>query len=601
MDQKPARTPYASSSADLHSFVHSPSIEELLSARSKRSRELAVNSVYSNLTTRTTLPKELDNNLATTFLSEATRLALIEEASAGLRTSPTTTTRCQEHFQNDEGSSFSPTFSESDYSPSLSVASVRMASRITDGGHFHNYERRTGSSADFLEKGTTFAAHCDKIPPSCGAQEQTTPGKRILNQRNLVIETALPIASASKDLGLGLTSSFSAEFRHPLTSRPALATSPKSSSSPQPVLPFVTQILDSTSRRSSQISYTTSSTISTEDDETPSLGQASLQRMQSFLGPKMTYISPAPWQIDGGDLEYHLNDQNSERSFWTDNDIEIGSVHMATKTPRSRSVKEAHGFAGSSSDANGNTAVKANLNTLKGLGLVVTTDGTSPAKPGDIHQESDNKCPSAPQPVDKSTFQQRSQRAIDKPSGSDAHSGGLNPVSPEPFSSLPPPSLPTTTVTNIVRSRSPDPKKIVQTTLQEHAIPGNSANSSKALNLKLSRPLSPLKPVKLDRRRSMTAEAVLLGRHPYEINIRPLAPSVSVKANHVSRKRAPVYQQESDASIHTVESFSTSSTKSRPTPSSSMASLPSPTPKSSDSSVQRAGKCLARDGVLKAY
>ena len=493
--------------------------------------------------------------------------------------------------ENDDGGPTTPNLSESQYSPTPSVGSVRMASRARGGGQPQSGEfpldgrRQQNRKYAIVQNDDTVQAL------ERSTQGQMMPVKRVLNQRNLVIQTAPSLAHPypSKFTTLDLRSACSAEIQLPPSFHdlPAASSSQNAASSSQPLAALHPEPHPNprhTRRRSSEGSLTSSGSTSRETGSL-SASHASQQRMQSFLGPKMKHISPAPWRIGEGEENAALHDLIIPSSFWPNDDVEIGSVHMATKTPRSRSVKEALGFGNSHNNVHINTPVIADLHTLKGLGLVGVAGSIAPSGriPGITTTPKNSNAPTSPadlannfQPVGSTTTDPKTILARTESYTSSVSPGSSCsfPLPPLTSTSL----IPTMTVTNIVRSRSPDPASMVQTSYLDLGNLGSSPIRS----------TSAFKAAIKERRRSLTTEAVLQKSSPHRTAARPLTPPPLIKANDL------VYQQENSDDSRRRDSAATGSTSSFPTSSNSMASLPSPTPKASDASEQRAGEPALR-------
>jgi len=447
-------------------IAQSPSIEDLLSARSKRSNHnLATNSFYSTITTLSART-DLD-------ISDAARLAMARE-SANPVWSPSMSSHYDDENENDnenenedeDGSSTqgghvnighmtapnsninsnsnttdfpTPTISESDYSRSPSLASVRMAAIVqkttptTTSG--------LGISTNTTSTTTTITAPSSLEGHGNDPEEVTptvSPTKRVLNARNLIINTSGSVGAAHAYPHESTTPSVappsSARIEHsPPPRRPPSAARSQSTleastisstsripyspmrTATMPIVPRYADPTASTSSPSTQSSVTPasalaksqlvrrsstdsslsylSSPLADEDDladEDAALGPntASLLRMQSFLGPKMKHISPAPWSIDGSSpnpedrtsvvstsssvpaSESAATTATSGRgSIWSEIDSEIGSVHMATKSTGRLNNAGTAATASKSAlkDALGSTAT----GTLKGLGLAI--------------------------------------------------------------------------------------------------------------------------------------------------------------------------------------------------------------------------------------
>ena len=401
------------------SVVQSPSVEDLLSARSKRS--VPVQSFYSTFTIAT----ELD-------LPEAARLAMREEAENGLW-SPSMDSAVSDddgqvagHHIGDEHEIGleTPTMSESQYSSrsrSPSMASIKTAALVR------------GGAASAIDVAAATLAHSDTSP------------KRLLNTRNLQINTALSTVHAYPQqlTTPSAPSGRSAQIEvspAPLTSR-SLPGNVASITTTTLVAPLsaIPRHVNRPRRRSSLDSLSTLASPTLGDDDSLGVNQASLQRMQSFLGPKMKHISPAPWNNEN-DASSDYN--TSESSFWNDDDPEIGSVHMATKTPRSRSMKEALGLATSGSIVKPDTAGSG---TLKGLGFAMAA--SSPARAA-FKAEQSTKARTMTASSDTSMY-----------TGKARFKGFLSRSESRDIMASPPPPVPShtvMTVSNITRSKSPE-------------------------------------------------------------------------------------------------------------------------------------------------
>jgi hypothetical protein len=562
-------------------IAQSPSIEDLLSARSKRSNHnLATNSFYSTITTLSART-DLD-------ISDAARLAMARESAnpvwspsmsshygdetevededgsstqgghVNSNTHVLNTSHASDH-NNDNATDFpTPTISESEYSRSPSLASVRMAAVVqkvtptTSGLGISTSSTTTYSSASSSSEGHNSSQN--EVTPT------VSPAKRVLNARNLIINTSGLVGAAHAYPHESTTPSVappsSARIEHsPPARRPpsagrsqsTLETSTISSSSNKlPYSPMRTATMPSVPRSAGPTASTSSSSsrnsptrarvlsksklvrrsstdsslsylsspLAEEDDldeEDASLGphKASLLRMQSFLGPKMKHISPAPWSIDGSSpnpedrtsvfstassvpaSESAATGTSGRGSIWSEIDSEIGSVHMATKSTGRSNGNFASGIAATApksvlKDALGSSAT----GTLKGLGLaianataavasVATGSGSGTATPSRPSMSSERSAKSRTTTASSafSTWSGTS-RGTTNDGGSNGKFNGLSrshshepfdatniPLPPMPASAGLPPSAythqsqqpPTTMkVTNIVRCKSPE-------------------------------------------------------------------------------------------------------------------------------------------------
>lgn len=466
------------------SFSQSPSVEDLLSARSKRS--VPVQSFYSTFATAT----EID-------LPEAARLAMHEEAANGVW-SPSMTSPISEEetyakpievegTQAEPGPA-TPTMSESQYSSrsrSPSMASVKVAA-VIKGGPARAVELASASVAAGSKAGI--------------AIDDSTSPKRLLNSRNLQINTALSaVRSYPQQLMtpslLTVRGTLLQESLVPSTSRSL----PEKTDETPPIIPSaplsaIPLHLSRPRRRSSLDSFSTLSSPVLGDDDTLGLNQASVHRMQSFLGPKMKHISPAPWNNEN--INDVASDYTSESSFWNDDDPEIGSVHMATKTPRSRSMKEALGLATSTS------AVKPEITTtgtLKGLGLAATatTSVPSPTSRPSVSSERSVKARTATASSDTSMYSGKASKIRSFLSRSESRDVMASPPPPLPVH-------PVLTVSNITRSKSPEPSTFSLSQNPFHDL--TTANSCSGLgdSEASSRSVTPISSASSSRRRSLS-------------------------------------------------------------------------------------------------
>lgn len=486
-------------------IAQSPSVEDLLSARSKRfHHNLATSSIYSTITTLSA-KTELD-------LSESARLAMAQE-SADPVWSPSLSSNYgddsdgndarddedddgsstqNEHVRNinhdcDQASSpnlesATPTISESEYSRSPSLGSVRMAAIVqkavpTSGLGISSL---ASSIQDSTQPGSSSSSSID----SSQYTPTASPSKRVLNARNLIINTggigaARPYPHQSTTPPIALPNS--AKIEHsppPLTSRSV----PESSninnfSSPlrTATLPPVPQTAGPIQRTLSQkrasqtklvrrsstdssLSYLSSPLL--DEDDTLGPHKASLLRMQSFLGPKMKHISPAPWSTDA-DASSVVSSSSilvseTASAVWSEVESEIGSVHMATKSvARSGKVTGKDGTA--------NTAT----GTLKGLGLAIASASAvvANAAAGGVSRPSMSSERSAKSRTTTASSAFSTWSGTSRGTTNDGSKFGLSrSQSQEPFdaSGIPLPPLPspsataTMKVTNITRSKSPE-------------------------------------------------------------------------------------------------------------------------------------------------
>lgn len=570
-------------------YTQSPSIQDLLSARSKAQTL----SIYSTLTTHTTINNQLDTSThLPSDISESARRAMAEEASNGLW-SPSMESgggdlEEDQHMQSQFIPPPSPDPTEdSDYSPSLGVASVRVVSRVPsangDAGNvptaYSTVKARRGS-IDMLKGGIYKNA---EKPEEQERSDPTTANpavKRVLNARNLAINTQNPPQQLYQPGEHRSATPDPARSRYanldlPLTSRslppsqaPPITTPINTSFSSAPLSAVPAHVATVTAaaharRRSSQGSYSSSVCLSPVDDE----NVTSLQRMQSFLGPKMKHISPAPWQLDPSRISEGNEETESGSLFWNEDDFEIGSVQMATKTPRSRSVREALGLVASTATVTTTgraAATKGDLSALRGLGLAMDAKAAATART--ISDEAATSSTSASYNI---------PRSFSKDS-----------IRPSPLSASSTKTTfeqPTMTVSNIVRTRSPDPTSASAQTFFE----------ASRTSLSTSKP-DTSQAAHLARRRSITAEAAFSGSLPSSSTAhsaaaaRPSTPPEHTSSERpkrvdvIVRKRPPLVTKDSGCSVQTT---ATSYTKPTASPSvTSLSSLPSPTPKANDPS-----------------
>ena len=538
--------------------VQSPSVEDLLSARSKRS--VPVQSFYSTFTTAT----ELD-------LPEAARLAMREEAANGVwspsMNSAVSEDDAQAIFQRQEGQLEvgleTPTMSESQYSSrsrSPSMASVKVAAIVK------------GESAKTMD----LSATATKSDQSEQQQDSTSP-KRLLNSRNLQINTALSAAHAYPQQ-LTTPSMPTGRSAHigvsaiPLTSRSLpgnFASAASSAAAIAAPLSAIPPHITRPRRRSSLDSLSTLASPTLGDDDALGLHQASLQRMQSFLGPKMKHISPAPWNNENANDAF--SDYTSEGSFWNDDDPEIGSVQLATKTPRSKSMKEALGLATSAN------VVKPEITTtgtLKGLGLAIAaaTSVASPSRPS-VSSETSTKSRTMTASSDTSMYSGKASK----------FRGFLSRSESRDVMASPPPPVPSHTtmkVSNITRSKTPEPA--VSALSQNAFLDLAAAKSAPAVASTSGESLKSTISPSSSRRRSLSnmetaasklaavnslssstpVSAVPTGSAIAQIAETKLLPdpvvTVSIQARRAAaapvRKRPPVYRQDTAATTGTTES-----------------------------------------------
>lgn len=550
-------------------IAQSPSVEDLLSARSKRSQQhnLATNSIYSTITTLSA-KTELD-------LSESARLAMAQESVDPIW-SPSMSSNYghddEDEEENDKSSTqdghvntrrthhynagaeeedlqspnpdfATPTISESEYSRSPSLGSVRMAAVVqkaipTSGlgiSSLSNITTINNNRASSSQEGPDNIASTSFNSSSDSTNEYTptaSPSKRVMNARNLIINTsgfsaahAYPHQSTTPPIAMPNSARIerSPPPSHSIISRsvPESAiignTNSNSFSSPlrtatlPPVPhtagPTTTSTSSSNQRASlreqikavrrsstdSSLSYLSSPLL--DEDDTLGPHKASLLRMQSFLGPKMKHISPAPWSTDipdasngsggrAGDTSSVISSSSmpiseSTSGIWSEIDSEIGSVHMATKsTGRNKDTANSNNSKAGKDGVSGSSNIATG--TLKGLGLAIAnasavvasaaTGGASNSRPS-ISSERSAKSRTTTASSAFSSWSGTS-RGTTNDGGGNGKMGLSRSHSQEPFdvSSIPLPPLPTpnshtstTTssltimkVTNITRSKSPE-------------------------------------------------------------------------------------------------------------------------------------------------
>lgn len=626
-------------------IAQSPSVEDLLSARSKRSHDnLATNSIYSTITTLSA-KTELD-------LSESARLAMAQE-SADPVWSPSMSSNYDDdggddgnHNSNedDDGSSTqnehvnnnsqfnydqasspnpdfaTPTISESEYSRSPSLGSVRMAAIVQKA------IPTSGLGISSLGSNTEPPSSSSSSIDNSQYTPTASPSKRVLNARNLIINTggiaaARPYPHQSTTPPIAMPNSAKVEHSPPpppLTSRSVpessninntnfssplrTATLPPVPHTAGPVQRSLSQKRTSATklvRRSStesSLSYLSSPLV--DEDDTLGPHKASLLRMQSFLGPKMKHISPAPWSTDAGDASSVVSSSSipvseSASAGWSEVDSEIGSVHMATKSV-ARSGK-VNGKDGTTSTATG---------TLKGLGLaiasasaVVANAATGGASRPSMSSERGAKSRTTTASSAFSTWSGTSRGTTN-----DGSKFGLSrSQSQEPFDAsniplppLPSPSKTTTTatvkVTNIIRSKSPEsypplPSSAVTATfppLSRSVSPGDKLDNEPGSET----PFSQLKTVTSAPETNATFTAAsaciqALSTSLPEGSIHQVPPNNAKKPPSLPRKRPPIVHQDSTysstTSACTGESYVTSMSHST-----SHTSLPTPNSDPSD-------------------
>lgn len=333
-----------------------------------------------------------------------------------------------------------------------------------------------------------------------------------------------------------------------------------------------------------------SSLQSSTADEAADANAPSIQRMQSFLGPKMKHISPAPWHETSAPSEDWAAGITS--TFSRVNEQGLSTPAAEKSAPRSRSLR----------DLLGGMTVKSDV---KGLGIAAPPSPSTPepqlaaSLPLNIAKEHENKTTKASSvyvPITGGARQTVAPLAMTKSSSTDSNSSinprprgssksavaavieqpaltasvGPAPPTPPPAALLSPSMGATMTVTNIVRSRSPDPGLVPQisiSALRDH----KSSASTSGGNGAFAHSTATAPPA---------VAAVLRESSRRE-------PSGDRKAS-APRKRPPVIANESSTSLHSAisressseglssdkASFSTSNTSVDASPEKSSATIP---------------------------